>query len=133
MLARAGLFEGASGSAETVHAFLRLRALRVGVDIGLALGRLSIDEAAHELAERVPMDRATARWEATFFAKTPGQGMTYQVGKTQILGFLADAAREPGFSLRAFHDRLWREGNVPIALQRYEVLGDVSALDKVRW
>lgn len=133
MLARAGLFEGNPDSSETIHAFLRLRALRVGVDIGLALGRLSIDRAARRLAGRVPMDGPTARWEATFFAKTPGQGMTYQVGKTQVLHFLADAARQPGFTLRAFHDRLWREGNVPIVLQRYEVLGDTRVLEGLRW
>jgi uncharacterized protein (DUF885 family) len=27
------------------------------------------------------------------------------------------------FSLRSFHDRLWLNGNVPIALQRWETLG----------
>lgn len=136
MLARAGLFGGGidvtpadddPDSRETVHAFLRLRALRVQIDIELALGRLTIDEATRILAERVPMDEPTARWEAAFFAKTPGQGMTYQVGKTQILGFLAAAVRS-GLTLREFHDRLWREGNVPIALQRYELLGDVAQL-----
>jgi uncharacterized protein (DUF885 family) len=57
--------------------------------------------------------------------------MTYQVGKTQILGLLADASRRPGFSLRGFHDRLWREGNVPFALQRWELLDDRRDLDRI--
>ena len=79
------------------------------------------------------MDRTTARWEAAFFAATPGQAMTYQIGKTQILRLLADAVREQGerFSLQAFHDRLWLEGNVPLSLQRWELLGDRSDLDRV--
>lgn len=131
MLAGAGLFDGNPDSRETIQAFLRLRTLRVSVDINLALGRLSIEDAALELAERVPMDRPTARWEAAFFAKTPGQGMTYEVGKSQILAFLAQSARRAGFSLRAFHDRLWRNGNVPIALQRYEVLGASDELGRI--
>ena len=76
------------------------------------------------------MDAATAAHEAAFFAATPGQAMTYQVGKTQILRLLADAraAAGPEFDLQAFHDRLWREGNVPLALQRWELLGDESEM-----
>ena len=133
MLERAGLFADNPDSQETIQAFLRLRTLRVQVDIKLALGLLNIDEAARLLAKRVPMDGPTAWWEASFFAKTPGQGMTYQVGKSQILAFLADAARlDPGFELRRFHDQLWLEGNVPIALQRYEVLGLTDELGRIR-
>jgi len=79
----------------------------------------------------VPMDAGTAREEAAFFAATPGQAMTYQIGKTQILGLLADASRRDGFTLRGFHDRLWREGNVPIALQRWELLDDRRDLDRI--
>jgi hypothetical protein len=31
--------------------------------------------------------------------------------------------------LRKFHDRVWREGNVPFSLQRWELLGDRSDVD----
>ena len=67
------------------------------------------------------MDRKTARDEAALFASTPGQAITYQIGKLQVLRFLAEARRAKGdaFDLRAFHDSLWRNGNVPIALQEY--------------
>jgi uncharacterized protein (DUF885 family) len=105
----------------------------VVVDVQLALGELDIDGAATVLETAVPMDRATARAEAAFFAACPGQAMTYQIGKTQILGLLADTVLAQGeaFDLQAFHDRLWREGNVPIALQRFELLGDRSDLDRI--
>ena len=43
----------------------------------------------------------------------------------------ATAKPVSGFSLRAFHDRLWLEGNVPIALQRWELLGDRADLDRI--
>ena len=133
MLLAAGLFDDAPRTREIVYNFMRLRALRVVVDVRLALGELDIEGAAAVLENSVPMDRATARSEAAFFAAFPGQAMTYQVGKTQILALLADAVLAQGaeFDLQAFHDRLWLEGNVPITLQRYELLGDRSELDRI--
>jgi hypothetical protein len=131
MLLRAGLFDDAPVTRAVICNFLRLRALRVVVDVRLALGELDIEGAARLLEREVPLDRETAREEAAFFAATPGQAMSYQVGKTQVLALLADASRREGFSLRAFHDRLWREGNVPLALQRWELLDDRSDLDRI--
>jgi uncharacterized protein (DUF885 family) len=71
------------------------------------------------------MDSATAREEAAFFAETPGQALTYQVGKTQLIALLADAVRVRGtdLDLLSLHDYIWRNGNVPIALLRWELLG----------
>ena len=52
--------------------------------------------------------------------------------------FLADARlhQKEQFNLRAFHDYLWKNGNVPIALLRWEYLelGDeVELLDQHPW
>jgi uncharacterized protein (DUF885 family) len=71
------------------------------------------------------MDSHTAHAEAAFFASYPGQAISYQIGKTQIMNFLAEARRRQGdkFDLQAFHDFLWLNGNVPITLQRWELLG----------
>jgi hypothetical protein len=125
LMLAAGLFEDAPRSREIIYNFMRLRALRVEVDVRLATGELDIDSAEAYLAEKVPMDSATAREEATFFAAYPGQGLTYQIGKTQILRFVADAVRAGGSKadLRTIHDYLWRNGNVPLALLRAEYLG----------
>jgi hypothetical protein len=130
MLLQAGLFDFSPRSREIIYSYARLRALRVEVDVRLATGDFSIEQAADYLARTVPMDRATALEEAVFFAFNPGQAITYQVGKLQILEFLADAKldRGDGFSLREFHDFLMRNGNVPIALQRWEYLGRQDAV-----
>ncbi len=125
-----GLFDDYPHSARVVANFLRLRALRVEVDVALAVGELNIDEATARLAAAVPMDEATAREEAVFFAANPGQAMSYLVGKHQILALLAAAATRDGFTLTGFHDRLWREGNVPLVLQRWELLGLRDHLDR---
>jgi len=125
LLLQAGLFAYSPRSREIMHSFMRLRALRVEVDIRLAVGDFTIEQAGDYLARTVPMDRETADSEAVFFAFNPGQAISYQIGKLQILQFLSDAKldQEEGFSLRHFHDYLMVNGNVPIALQRWEYLG----------
>jgi uncharacterized protein (DUF885 family) len=126
MMLQAGLFDDRPRTREIIYNFMRLRALRVEVDVKLALGSFTIPEAAAYLAQHVPMDKKSAEAEAALFATTPGQAISYQVGKDQILHFLADARLAQGdrFNLRAFHDFLWLNGNVPIALQRWEYLGE---------
>ena len=134
LMLQSGLFDFSPKSREIIYNFMRLRALRVEIDVRLALGDFTIEQAADYLARAVPMDRATALEEAVFFAFNPGQAITYQIGKLQILRFLADAKLDRGedFSLREFHDYLILNGNVPIALQRWEYLGrddDIMRLD----
>jgi len=134
LLLQAGLFDFSPRSREIIYSYMRLRALRVEIDIRLAIGDFSIGQAAEYLARAVPMDQETAMEEAVFFAFNPGQAISYQIGKLQILKFLADAKLDRGdeFSLRHFHDFLMQNGNVPVALQRWEYLGredEVMRLD----
>ena len=120
-----GFFDDKPKLREIMYNFMRLRALRVEVDVKLATGEFTIDQAADYLERIVPVDRGTARQEAVFFASSPGQAITYQIGKLQIMKFLADARlnQKEEFELRAFHDYLWKNGNVPISLLRWEYLG----------
>jgi hypothetical protein len=124
MMLQAGLFDDSPHTREIIYNFMRLRALRVEVDVKLALGDFTLEQAAKYLQEKVPMDEQTARQEALAFSTSPGGAMTYQIGKLQILKFLADARMQQGdkFNLRAFNDFLWKNGNVPIALQESEYL-----------
>ncbi|HEU5387735.1 MAG TPA: DUF885 family protein [Streptosporangiaceae bacterium] len=93
----------------------------------------SIADAAAGLADRVPMDEATAREEAAFFAETPGQALTYQIGKTQLIALIADAVRVRGadLDLQSLHDAIWVNGNVPVALLRWELLGLTDELPAI--
>ncbi|HMD33012.1 MAG TPA: DUF885 family protein, partial [Candidatus Acidoferrales bacterium] len=107
------------------------------VDVKLALGQFTLEEGAAYLDRNVPMDVATAHAEASFFAASPGQAISYQIGKVQIVRMLADARRQKGdaFSLRKFHDFVWLNGNVPLSLQRWEMLGlrdDLDSADRLR-
>ena len=134
MMLQAGLFDNSPRTREIIYNFMRLRALRVEVDVKLALGSFTLEQAASYLAQRVPMDKKSAGGEAALFATTPGQAISYQVGKIQIAHFLADTKLAQGdqFVLRSFHDFVWKNGNLPIALQRWEYLGaddDIRALE----
>ncbi len=137
MMLNNGLFDDSPRTREIIYSFARLRALRVEVDVKLALGEFSVEQAADYLKTYVPMDALTAGREAALFSATPGQAISYQIGKRQVLKFLADSKRKMGdnFSQKEFHDFVWVNGNVPIALQRWEYLGlkdEVDALDGTR-
>jgi len=132
MMLQAGLFDDSPHTREIIYNFMRLRALRVEVDVKLALGEFTLEQAAKYLEEKVPMDPQTAHQEAVAFSTGPGQAITYQIGKLQILKFLAEARLQQAdkFNLRTFHDFLWKNGNVPIPLQRWEYLGKDDELPK---
>jgi hypothetical protein len=126
MMLRAGLFEDSPHTREIIYNFARLRALRVEVDVKLALGQMNNEEAAAYLTKAVPMSAKTAQSEGAMFSTQPGQAISYQTGKIQITRFLADARLRAGekFDIRAFNDFVWRNGNVPIELQRAEWFGE---------
>jgi uncharacterized protein (DUF885 family) len=126
MMLLAELFEDSPHTREIIYNFARLRALRVEVDVKLALGQLNNEEASAYLAKTVPMSPKTAQSEGALFATQPGQAISYLAGKVQITKFLADARVRAGekFDIRAFNDFVWRNGNVPIQLQRAEWFGE---------
>ena len=80
------------------------------------------------------MSQQDARTEVVEMGETPGQKISYQIGKLQIMQMLSEAQSKQGaqFSLRDFHDYVWQNGNIPIALLRWEFLGmadEVRELD----
>jgi hypothetical protein len=133
LMLAAGLFEDVPHSKIVMYNFMKLRAMRVIVDVQLATGSIDIETATSYLENKVPMDRATAYEEAVSFASSPGQALTYQIGKTQIIKLFSDSIEKHGrkFSMRHFHDYLWYNGNVPLSLLRFEYLDDRSELDAI--
>jgi len=130
MMLQAGLFDDSPRTREIIYNFMRFRALRVEVDVKLSTGEFTIEQAADYFMKTVPLDRATAMEDATFYASVPGVGISYQTGKLQIMKLLAEARLAQGdkFNLREFHDFVWKNGNVPIALLRYEYLGKTDEI-----
>jgi uncharacterized protein (DUF885 family) len=109
---------------------MRHRATRVGVDVGLATGEMTLPQAIAYFQKNAGIDYDTARGEATRFAMGPGQAIDYLVGKTQIETLLGIARDRQGDSFQQlhFHDQLLSYGTVPYSTVRYEWLGDDSWL-----
>ena len=114
-----GFYDDRPRSRELIYSFLRLRALRVVVDVQMALGRMSVDEAVAALMT-VPMDRRIASEEADDFFAAPTGGIVYQVGKMQIERLLGERRNDLGadFDLGRFHDYVRNQvGLVPSPTQ----------------
>ena len=134
MMLQAGLFDDSPRTREIIYNFMRFRALRVEVDVKLSTGEFTIEQAADYFMKTVPLDRNTAMEDATFYASVPGVGISYQTGKLQIIKLLAEARLAQGdkFNLRDFDDFVWKNGNVPIALLRYEYLDKSNEIEALQ-
>src|SRR6202162_3060896 len=91
MMLQAGLFEDSPRTREIIYNFMRFRTLRVEVEVKLSTGEFTIEQAGDYFMKTVPLDRATAMEDATFYASVPGVGISYQTGKLQIMKLLAEA------------------------------------------
>ena len=134
MLMRSGLYEDdPAGRREVIH-LMRHRATRVGVDVGLASGTMTLPQAIAYFQANAGIDRGTAYGEGTRFAMGPGQAIDYLAGKTQVETLLADYLDHYGSSARlgAFHDRLLSYGTVPYATIAWEWFGDAQWIQRVR-
>jgi len=98
------------------------RAARVMIDVGLQMGAMSIDEAIRLLSDQVKFSPESARGEVRRYTMTPGQPMSYLLGKDAILRLRDEAQSRWGqsFSLQRFHDRLLSSGSIPMKLVREE-------------
>ena len=133
MILQSGLFDDSPRTREIVYKFMLLRAIGIELDVKMATGEFTIEQGAAFLDKEMGLGLKMATEGATMFAEWPGVLVAYQTGKTDILRFLADSKRKQGaaFKLRAFHDFLWKNGNVPIALQRLEYLGSADDIERV--
>ncbi len=98
------------------------RAARVMIDVGLQMGTMSVDEAISLLSDQVRFSPASARGEVRRYTMTPGQPMSYLLGKDAILRLRHEAQQRWGsdFSLQRFHNRLLDSGSIPMKLVREE-------------
>jgi len=102
---------------EVKFAFLQdaaWRAARVIVDIKLHTGKMSFEEAVQFLIDTTGMELERARREVKRYVGTPGQPLSYLVGKEIIKDLRKKAKRKfkSKYSDRLFHDRLMQAGMV---------------------
>ena len=96
------------------------RASRVTVDVGLATGEMSFDEAVRFMVDRARLETPNAVAEVRRYTLNPLQPSSYTLGREAILA-LRDKARAAGWGMRLFHDRLLGAGSLPPKLLATEL------------
>lgn len=107
----------------TRHALLR--AIRVVVDVGLASGKLTLDEAALLMVEKAALPEAAARAELRRMIRRPTQALSYLAGKTALSDLRRKAKVDwrHSYTDRAFTEFVLYTGSVP-ASYLHAQLGD---------
>jgi uncharacterized protein (DUF885 family) len=102
------------------------RACRIILDVRMHRGELTPEEATDFLVEHTGFEVANAKAEVRRYTYTPGYQLSYLLGKVLILGLREDERRRrgDGFSLKAFHDTLMRNGSIPISFHRRLLRGE---------
>jgi uncharacterized protein (DUF885 family) len=111
---------------------LMFRVVRLVVEVRMAQGDLTIEDAAEMFIRECAMDRKTSWIEARSCAMSPTYSSSYFLGKLAIMQLRDEAKRALGerFSLKLFHDWLLYTGSLPmrfmrraVALKMMEVFG----------
>jgi uncharacterized protein (DUF885 family) len=111
---------------ELFYIFQAARGVRDPAEARLHQNEWTIDQAVDFMVEKVPyMDRDVARVDAEIYLKRPTYGLSYQLGKMEILKLLGDRKHQLGdkFNLKAFHDQFLAAGTIPVSLIRWEMTG----------
>ncbi len=104
---------------------LRLwRNARVIYDVGMHTGKLSYEEAIALMTDKVGFLPWAAQLEVDSSTASPGYFIGYFMGMSEILAMREEYKKKMGstFSLRDFHERLLKIGNMPPALMRESLM-----------
>ena len=101
---------------------IRASAMAV-VDVGVNTGMMTPRRARQYLAAAIFESEEAMKARVNRVLNWPGQGSTYFVGKSEILGARDDARRTLGrhFDERLFHAKVLRLGSVPPKILRREI------------
>jgi uncharacterized protein (DUF885 family) len=100
------------------------RAARIIADVKLQTGQFDYDQAVKWMSETLKSDTTYIKSEVLRYTLTPGQPMSYLMGKRAIVALRDKIRQKEGkdFNLKRFHDRLLAEGSIPISLIEKKLL-----------
>ncbi len=95
-----------------------MRACRLVVDTGMHALGWSRQQAIDYLMANSPMGRGHATAEIDRYAVTPGQALSYMIGRLEIQRIRREAEARLGsaFDIKAFHDAVLDSGPMPLGL-----------------
>ncbi len=95
-----------------------MRACRLVVDTGMHALGWSRQRAIDYLLENSPMRVSHATEEINRYAVTPGQAVSYMIGRLEIQRIRREAEQRQGeaFDIKAFHDAVLDSGAMPLGI-----------------
>jgi uncharacterized protein (DUF885 family) len=110
------------------------RAGRLVVDTGLHAKGWPRAQAIRYMVDECGMTEGGAANEVLRYMAWPGQALSYKIGELTILELRAKAEKRLGarFELRAFHDAVLAEGNLPLSILRQRMDAWLDAQDRKR-
>jgi uncharacterized protein (DUF885 family) len=101
------------------------RAGRLVVDTGLHAKGWPREQAIRYLVDECGSTEGGATVEVLRYMVWPGQALSYKIGELTLLDLRAKAQQRLGarFDIRAFHDVVLAEGNLPLSMLRQRVEG----------
>ena len=92
------------------------RAVRLVVDTGIHALRWSYENAVEYMVENTGLDEQYVRDQVVRYIVVPGQATAYKIGMLKFLElrWRTETALGSAFDLAEFHDRLLKEGSVPL-------------------
>ncbi len=131
MFLQAGLLDTRPRTKELYYLFQVKRATRTRAEVMMHANTFTVADAVRSMRENVEfLDDDVARVDAEIYLRRPAYGSGYQMGKLQIDQLLSDRYQQlrNAFNLKQFHDEFLAAGTIPIALIRFEMVGDESQL-----
>lgn len=123
---QAGLLDDQPRTRELIYVFGLWRAVRTVGDVRNQTNEYTTDETIDYWMKWTPyLDRGVAQ-KYSYLRPTPAHTLHYTMGAIQMRRLLADRKNQLGekFVLKQFHDEFMSHGRIPVALIRYEMLGD---------
>jgi uncharacterized protein (DUF885 family) len=95
-----------------------MRACRLVVDTGMHALGWSRQQAVDYMLENSPMRAGHIRAEVDRYAVTPGQALSYMIGRLEIQRIRREVEQRQGdaFDIKAFHDAVLDSGAMPLGL-----------------
>jgi len=92
------------------------RAIRLVVDVALHTGKMSREDAIVYMTRTESITKEDAALSVERYMAIPGQALSYTIGYLEMLKIRSKckAILQEKFNIRAFHDALLREGDMPL-------------------
>lgn len=128
MFVQLGMYGSDLDSRYSTAQWERVRGARAIVDVKLATGKWTFERAAEYFAQQTGFTNDAANEAVAGIALSPGEAISYTVGRFQLESLLGEYWRRMGqkASLHDFHDRLLSYGTTPFAVVEPELLADLD-------